>query len=201
MGLDEALRYIRVAAAAAPFAAQTPKEGEEQQQQKQQQQQQQRVKEKQQQQRQQLRCLQVSRPRRNGLQEIEMQEKPQQQLNSPKAAAAAADSSSSSSSSSNITPSEQWLLQRMQRFPITNKMIEALEAAYDEQRPCKLLIEPGPKGGGVRWRVVPDVPKGQPSVSSVPINIIDNYFSSEDRHSSSSSSSSSSSTCCSKRNN
>ncbi|CDI76268.1 TBC domain-containing protein, putative [Eimeria acervulina] len=179
MGLDEALGFIRGAAAAAPFAAHPQKERQQRKQRQQQQQQIQQQKQKrEQQQQQQPWYRQASLSGRNGLQEIEMQEKRQQQRSSREMAA----ESSSSSSSSSLTPSEAWLLQRMQRFRVTNKMIETLEAAYAERKPCKLCIEPGPTRGCLRWRVVSDISccpqmQQQPGRhSAVSFCIVDHYF-------------------------
>lgn len=146
MGPEEALPFIMAAAAAAPFAASKAKNQQQKtraassggaprshQQKTQQHAPQQAREDRLRQQRKQLPWYrQVSLPRRSCSQEIEMQEKQQHKQNIP-----------TPDGSSELTPGEAWLLQRMQRFHVTNKMIETLERVFFDNKDCRLCIEPG----------------------------------------------------------
>ncbi|CDJ37726.1 TBC domain-containing protein, putative [Eimeria tenella] len=146
MGPEEALPFIMAAAAAAPFATSKAKNQQQKtraapsgaaprshQQKTQQRAPQQAREDRLRQQRKQLPWYrQVSSPRRSCSQEIEMQEKRQHQQNVR-----------TPDSSSELTPGEAWLLRRMLRFHVTNKMIETLERVFSDNKDCRLCIEAG----------------------------------------------------------
>ncbi|OEH74897.1 TBC domain-containing protein [Cyclospora cayetanensis] len=198
MGPDEALHYIRGAAAAAPFAdlaeqrpqlqalhtaaadagaVQAYSDRKTQQQLKEAPRHQQAK----QQQLQKLWHPKKPPPGFSTFREIEMQPQQQRLQSAAKAEAAVPRCGSS------LTPGEAWLLHHMHRFRVSNKMIEALEKAFAKNRNCRLCIQSRTLGSK-QWRIVfvvaagemgagtPKRPNGEAQPPPVHLHIISNYF-------------------------
>ncbi|KAL8274342.1 hypothetical protein Esti_001744 [Eimeria stiedai] len=161
MGFEEALLFIRAAAAAAPFADLTPRDSPSSQhsaaaaaaavaQVQPRQAQRQRWG---------RRAPAAKRQVSDGIElqqqqsmheQQPSQEQQQQQQHFPQADAPAVNGSSSS----RLSQGEAWLLQRMQRFCVKEKMLRALEAAYSQNRDCRLVFSSDSLGGPLQWRLV-----------------------------------------------